>query len=51
MWGYYAELHLFVSSREPKKGSNRRVPDVSTGCHPYALTVPIKHRNPSIFLN
>jgi hypothetical protein len=51
MWAYYAQTHLFVSSRETEKGSMFRVPDVSYGCHPYALTEPIKHRNPSIFLN
>src|ERR1041385_1440647 len=35
MWAYYAQTHLFVSSRETEKGSLFRACVVNAGCHPY----------------
>src|SRR5690349_18779683 len=35
MWGYYAQPHSFVSSRDTKKGSMLRARVVNAGCLPY----------------
>jgi hypothetical protein len=46
MWAYYAQTHLFVSSRETEKGSLFRGRVVNAGCHPY---VPRRSKAPESF--